>query len=236
MSKVVLQEQAAPDTPAANMVVIYPKAGGGVYKKDDLGEEVQLSEVGELEAHAEQHEHEGDDEISVTGLSGLLTDNQHVVETEVQAISINNVVEDETPQLGGPLDANGQVVNMGDNAVNRPEIKDYSETKTAPSSASNVLTLDIVNGNVFSTLLTENVTTLNFSNPSPSGKACSFTWVMTQHSSAVSVTWPVSVKWDSGTAPTITADNGIYVFTFLTVDEGTTWFGFLAGSEMAVPA
>ena len=125
---------------------------------------------------------------------------------------------------------------MEDEVFSRAEIKDYSETKTAPSSASNVLTLDIVNGNVFSTLLTENVTTFNFNNPSPSGKACSFTWVMTQHSAAVTVTWPAAVKWDSGTAPTITANNGIYVFTFMTYDAGTTWYGFLAGSEMAVPA
>ncbi|GAI94119.1 unnamed protein product, partial [marine sediment metagenome] len=82
---------------------------------------------------------------------------------------------------------------------------------------------------------TENVTTLNFSHPSPSGKACSFTWIMTQHSAAVTVAWPASVKWTDGTAPTITANDGIYVFTFVTVDSGTTWFGFLAGSEMAVP-
>jgi hypothetical protein len=131
--------------------------------------------------------------------------------------------------------SNSGPINMQDALLTRPEIKDYSETKTAPSSASNVLTLDIENGNIFSTLLTENVTTLNFNNPSPTGKACSFTWVMTQHSAAVTVTWPVTVKWDSGTAPTITANNGIYVFTFVTYDEGTTWLGFLAGSKMAVP-
>jgi hypothetical protein len=125
--------------------------------------------------------------------------------------------------------------DWNDKILQKPELKDYSETKTAPSSSS-VLTLDIVNGNVFSTLLTENVTTLNFNNPSPSGKACSFTWIMTQHSSAVTIAWPASVKWDSGTAPTISENDAIYIFTFVTVDAGTTWYGFLAGSKMAVPA
>lgn len=149
------------------------------------------------------------------------------------------ITSTEVDTVSGTLQTNidGKAnTNMEDEVFSRAEIKDYSETKTAPSSASNVLTLDIVNGNVFSTLLTENVTTFNFNNPSPSGKACSFTWVMTQHSAAVTVTWPAAVKWDSGTAPTITANNGIYVFTFMTYDAGTTWYGFLAGSEMAVPA
>jgi len=43
MSKVTLQEQAAPGTPAADKVVIYPKAGGGLYKKNDAGEEAALA-------------------------------------------------------------------------------------------------------------------------------------------------------------------------------------------------
>lgn len=42
MSKLILEEQAAPDTPAANKVVLYPKAGGGLYKKDDAGNETAL--------------------------------------------------------------------------------------------------------------------------------------------------------------------------------------------------
>lgn len=137
--------------------------------------------------------------------------------------------------LDNDLDVNGHSVFMGDQLIERPEIKDYSETKTAPESSSNVLTLDIENGSMFSTLLNENITTLNFSNPSPTGKACSFTWVMTQHSTAVSVAWPASVKWTSGSAPTITSNDGIYVFTFITYDEGTSWLGFLAGADMAVP-
>lgn len=148
------------------------------------------------------------------------------------------ITSTEVDTVSGTLQANineKASTNMQDSVLTRPEIKDYSETKTAPSSASNILTLDIENGNVFSTLLTENVTTLNFNNPSPTGKTCSFTWVMTQHSTAVTVAWPAAVKWDSGTAPTITTNNGIYAFTFVTDDEGTSWLGFLAGSEMAVP-
>lgn len=46
MSKIILEEQAAPSTPAANKVSLYPKAGGGVYKKNDAGTEKQLVEAG----------------------------------------------------------------------------------------------------------------------------------------------------------------------------------------------
>ena len=42
MGRLVLEEQAAPDTPSADKVVVYPKAGGGVYKKDDAGIERRL--------------------------------------------------------------------------------------------------------------------------------------------------------------------------------------------------
>ena len=151
----------------------------------------------------------------------------------VSGAGMNDLVDDTTPQLGGDLDANSHDINMGDQLISRPEIKDYSETKTAPSSSAGTLTLDIVNGNVFAVTLTENVTTLNFNNPSPTGKACSFTLILTQDSTPRTLAWPVSVKWDSGIAPTISTASAIYVLTFVTVDAGTIWYGFLAGSEMA---
>jgi len=43
MSKIVLEEQTTPATPAANMVNVYPKAGGGLFLINDLGEEVNLA-------------------------------------------------------------------------------------------------------------------------------------------------------------------------------------------------
>lgn len=129
--------------------------------------------------------------------------------------------------------ANSGPINMQDALLTRPEIKDYSEAKTAPSSAAGTLTLDIENSNVFETTLTENITTLNFSNPSQTGKACSFTLILTQDSTPRTVAWPASVKWDSGAAPTITTASAVYILTFVTVNAGTTWYGFLAGSEMA---
>ena len=43
--------------------------------------------------------------------------NLYYTDARAQAISINNVVEDTTPQLGGTLDANGNTIDMGTNVL-----------------------------------------------------------------------------------------------------------------------
>jgi len=151
-------------------------------------------------------------------------------------LTLQNLVEDESPQLGGDLEANGHDILMADNVISRPEIKDYSETKTAPSSSSNVLTLDLEAGNVFEVTLTENVTTLTLSNPSPTTKCCSFTLILTQDSTPRTVAWGAAVHFGEGEEPDISTADAVYILTFFTLDAGTKWYGFLAGSEMAVPA
>ena len=215
--------QAPTDTSKTKRFVVVTDDSNGA-------NEVEVNGITMSAGEAQRFIWEGSAWVAVTAVDAddmAFTPSGNLVATTVQT-----AIE----ELDSEKVANGDPINMEDQQLTRPEIKDYSETKTAPSSASSVLTLDIENGNVFSTLLTENVTTLNFNNPSASGKACSFTWIMTQHSSAVTVAWPASVKWDSGTAPTISENDAIYIFTFVTVDAGTTWYGFLAGSKMAVPA
>ena len=44
MSQIVLEEQTTPLIPATNQVKIYPKAGGGLWKINDLDEESQIIE------------------------------------------------------------------------------------------------------------------------------------------------------------------------------------------------
>ncbi len=43
--------------------------------------------------------------------------NLYYTDARAQAVSINNVVEDTTPQLGGTLDANGNTIDMGTNVI-----------------------------------------------------------------------------------------------------------------------
>ena len=123
-------------------------------------------------------------------------------------------------------------LNVEDQVIQRAELKDYSETKAALSASASV-TIDITNGNVF-TITPDQSTTFTFSNPSPTGKSCSFTLVWTQDSSDRTITWPNSVKWAGGSAPDVTSGSGkIDIYTFFTLDAGTIWYGFQAGADMS---
>ena len=69
--------------------------------------------------------------------------------------------------------------------------------------------------------------TFTFSNPGPAGEATSFALVLR---GAFTPTLPASVDWSDGAAPTYVSPS---VYTFLTVDEGTTWLGIQIGSGFA---
>ena len=132
------------------------------------------------------------------------------------------------PLAGGTM--SGETI-FADQLVTRPTIKDYAETKTALSAAATV-DIDLEDGNVF-TLTADQNTTFTFSNPSPTGKSCSFTLIWTQDSSDRTITWPASVDWAGGSAPDVTSGSGkIDVYTFFTLDAGTIWYGFQAGADM----
>jgi len=125
-------------------------------------------------------------------------------------------------------DANGDVVVSQEfRAVS------YNDTYVAPTSSSNATTINCETGNYFKHTLTEN-TTFTFSNPPASGTGYSFILHLIQDSSARTVTWPNSVDWAGGTAPTISTGNGDDdFFVFATSDGGTIWYGFTAGQALA---
>jgi len=55
-----------------------------------------------------------------------------------------------------------------------------------------------------------------------------------QDSTARTITWPASVDWAGGEAPTISAGSGeVDVFVFYTSDGGTNFYGFTAGQVMS---
>ena len=114
------------------------------------------------------------------------------------------------------------------------EIKDYSETVSSPESVSGALTLDLEDGNVFDVELDEN-TTFTFSNPPASGKAGSFTLILAQDATGSrSSTFPASVEWAGGSAPTLTTDaSAVDILVFFTIDAGTTWDGMLSGADFS---
>ena len=179
---------------------------------------------------------EGDDHLRLiktvlqtqfSGLSGTTA-----VTTSEAELNYNDITTLGTVEASKVVTTDGSsVTNFVDKVIQRPEIKDYSETKTALTPAASV-TIDLTNGNVF-TLTADQNTTFVFSNPSPTGKSCAFTLVWTQDSSDRTITWPASVDWAGGSAPDVTSGSGkIDVYTFFTLDEGTIWYGFQVGAEM----
>ena len=121
-------------------------------------------------------------------------------------------------------DANGVV--KFDNGI--------QEESTALTSGTSV-TLNIRDGSVYTITLAHNIGTFTWSNPAGSGYSSSFVLKVTQDGTGNrTISWPASVDWAGGTAPTLsTGANDVDVFVFFTVDGGTTYYGFTAGQDMS---
>jgi len=125
----------------------------------------------------------------------------------------------------------GGYINFQDEQAIRPEIKDYAETVNALGDVGGGTdAIDISAGNVVTATVSTATQTFTFTNPSATGKACSFTLILTNGGSQT-VNWPSSVDWAGGSAPSLTS-SGVDVLTFTTVDAGTIWYGFAAGLDM----
>ncbi len=113
------------------------------------------------------------------------------------------------------------------------KLTDYSESKSSPTISASALTLNINNSQVFTVALNSNISTLTISNvESRANTAQGFTLILTADGTARTITWPASIKWPSGTGPTLTSTNNkVDILSFLTPDNGTTWYGFVGGQN-----
>src|SRR3990167_7357312 len=126
-------------------------------------------------------------------------------------------------------------IDLEDARVDNAVLKDYGETLVGGASGTNTgssYEVDLSLGNVFNLVLNANCT-FTFSNPHASGTHSSFTVLLKQDSAGSrTVTWPSSVKWQSGTAPTLsTASHAADVLGFTTNDGGTKWLGFVVAQN-----
>lgn len=131
-------------------------------------------------------------------------------------------------------DQSSTPVNLYDNELRRPLIKDYGIVCNNIGNLGSSSTIDLTSGNYVSGTLNANCT-LTFSNPSPTGNGCGFILELTQDATGSrTVTWPASVKWSSATAPTLsTGSSAKDILAFITRDAGATWYGFVSGQGMA---
>ena len=101
----------------------------------------------------------------------------------------------------------------------------------ALTNSNQTLTLDAHDGNNFSVTTAANITSFVVSNLPASGTAFFFTLKVTFGGSH-SITWGSAVKWAGGTAPTLST-SGTDIFSFYTIDSGTTIYGFTSGQALA---
>ncbi len=120
---------------------------------------------------------------------------------------------------------------LTDPALTRPVMGSPREN-ISTGSASGAQALDVANQSYFAYTLTGNVT-FSFSNVPATGTAISVTVELLQDGTGSrTVTWPASVKWPGGVAPTLTTTAAkTDIITLLTRDGGTTWYGFVGGQN-----
>jgi uncharacterized protein YjbI with pentapeptide repeats len=122
--------------------------------------------------------------------------------------------------------------NLQDNELIRAKLRDYSESVSSPTISSGTLTLNLETSNIFTVSLNAAITAITISNPPASGSGGSFTLIFTADGTARAVTWPSSIKWAGGTAPTLTSTSGkADSFAFFSSDGGTSWQGYVGGQN-----
>lgn len=163
--------------------------------------------------------------VTVTDSGGYFAGS--TVEAVLQDIGANYAVLADDEDISGDWVVSG-TLNLQDNQLIRPMIKDGAWLTQAVSSSSGTLTLNLANGNSFTTTLTENITTITIQNPTASDDHCQFIVKIKQDGAggAYTVTWPAAVVWGGGSAPTMSTGNDAEdIYVLKTWDGGTTWYG-----------
>lgn len=125
-------------------------------------------------------------------------------------------------------------MNCADQQLNRPVLEDYGVKHTAPTVSGNAVTVNCVNGNSFAIDMdpATAAVAVTLSNPSASGTYCEVQLHIIMGTPAWGITWPGSVTWQGGSAPTLTVTNNLVDLVHLyTIDAGTNWYGTFAGAD-----
>jgi hypothetical protein len=116
----------------------------------------------------------------------------------------------------------------------KPQLDQYSESYKAIGSVSDTSkAVSYADGSVQSMTVAANVA-ISFTNWPSTGKAASIILILTQDSTGSRAPTFTGVKWAGGSAPTISGTAGdVSILTFLTVDGGTTVYGFNGGLDFS---
>lgn len=148
--------------------------------------------------------------------SGAVIDAHSVARVYMTTASRGYIICDQ-PSLTLP----GSLSVVGTSSVTKRTLNGVS----ALGSTAGVLAIDLTVGNYFTLDLTENVTSITFSNALAYTYAQNVRIRIKQHASAAkTVAWPASFKWPAGSAPSVSEGASAYdVLTITSYDQGTRW-------------
>ena len=122
-------------------------------------------------------------------------------------------------------------ITLGNSSITRFRIPGAGIDNTSAALSGTTPSVDVGARDTY-TLTTSGNTTFTFTGAPSSGQVGTFSLIVTAGGTHT-LTWPASVDWAGGTAPDAPASGEKDIYTFMTVDGGTTWYGFLAGDAMA---
>lgn len=164
---------------------------------------------------------------TVVGGAVITGDSSGVLELQTEGVTVATLNADQTVTVAGSMTT--QAINMVDNLLTRPVLKDYAIDGSAIGNTGATRTFDLSTANFFSATL-DQASTFTFSNPAGTGDFCGFVLALT-NGGAFTITWPASVNWPGGTPPTLTA-SGLDILVFVTYNAGTDWSGLVAGLDV----
>lgn len=148
--------------------------------------------------------------------------------------SINAIVYDGTDFLH--LSGHVGPLNLYDKLIQRPVLRDYGETISQVTIASNAATFDVENGNHFEVTLNANLNTMTVSNPAASGTLCGITFILKQDATGGrTITWPAAFIGEDGATFSYSGSDASSVARVYaeTINGGTTWRTKLMGYWLA---
>lgn len=114
----------------------------------------------------------------------------------------------------------------------RLDLIGYSELHSTATIVSGVLSLDLASVSSYKIVLNADITNITFSNVVASGRTANVELMFEGDGTERVITWPASVRWPNGEAPTPTSTSGKVDFVILsTRDGGTNWFASDAGQN-----
>jgi hypothetical protein len=106
------------------------------------------------------------------------------------------------------------------------------QTVSVLTPAAGVVTINCALGDYFTLAPVANVTSIVFSNLPGAGKGASLMVRFTQDTSARTVAWPASFKWEGGVAGAVSTGSGaIDILAITTFDNGTAWQATLSNAR-----